>query len=147
MSDLADSIVLLGEKPSATERFAAAELAKHLRFIIGAPVRVAEWQAASQKSVRENVVAFLGTADDHSALRAASLPSDLPEQAFAIRSIPHPWEGEGSVLAVLGGDPRGVLYAVRDLQHYHWLDGSAVPQLDLEERPAAKYRLFQSWDY
>jgi hypothetical protein len=147
MSDLAKSIVLLGEKPSATERFAAAELAKHLRFIIGAPVRVAEWQAASQKSVRENVVAFLGTADDHSALRAASLPADLPEQAFALRSIPNPWEGEGSVLAVLGGDPRGVLHAVRDLQHYHWLDGSAVPQLDLEERPAAKYRLFQSWDY
>jgi len=147
MSHLTESVLLVGEKPSPTELFAAAELAKHLRFITGAPVRVAKWQDASQKTVRDRAVAFLGTSTAHPALRASSLPSDLPDQAFALRTIPKPWEGEGNVLAILGGDPRGALYAVRDLQHYHWIDGPTVPDLDLEERPAAEYRLFQSWDY
>jgi len=138
------SFIVLGERPAPTERFAASELASHLRLISGLPVRIADWKAAADKSVREAAIAFLGTSS-HPGL--GSFPKNLAEQAYAVRTLPHPWKPGSNLLAVLGGDPRGVLYAVRDLQHYYWLDGSSVPQLDIQDRPAAPYRLFQSWDY
>ncbi len=83
----------------------------------------------------------LGTCDASPAaarlLRDGFLPRPAQPQGYAMRAAAHPADSRRWLLAIVGSDAAGALYALRDLEHYH-LRALAVAGGRLEVAPFAR---------
>lgn len=69
----------------------------------------------------QDVIVFGAAADNPVAatlLARGFLPAPTQPQGYAMRCSPHPADPRHWLLAIVGSDQAGVLYALRDLEHY-----------------------------
>lgn len=121
-------LLVVPEDPSALEKYAIAELAKHVEQLTGtAP------ETAREDAIDTGNQIVIGQAQNNRAIRrlieGEFLKGSKSEQGYSMRVDRNPHDKQGrSWLAVLcGTDPQGVLYAVRDFSHYYfYLDNARV---------------------
>ena len=135
-----DYVIVVGKDASPSEKFAAEELAAHVKLISGAelPVR-GEGGALPEKAI---VLGFGPSAES----LGVKVDDTLGTDGFLIRTI-------GQRLVIAGGRPRGTMYGVYTLLERlgcrWWTPSeSTIPRmptiriepLDLREVPALEYR-------
>ena len=116
-----EHVIVLGRDASASERFAARELADHLREISGATLPVVE----APDAIPARAI-FLGESDATRALGLAA-DEDLGEDGFILRTV-------DDHLLIVGARQRGTMYGVYELLHElgvrWWTPGeSTIPNL------------------
>lgn len=134
-----DYVVVVNKDAGPSEKWAAAELAAHLKQMSGAELKVVEATEAPAKAV---VLGF------GPAAQAAGLQNDesLGSQGFVIRTV-------GQRLVIAGGRQAGTMYGVftlleklgcrwwtpkeSDIPHRSTID---LPTMDLREVPRLEYR-------
>jgi|APSaa5957512622_1039677.scaffolds.fasta_scaffold04713_3 hypothetical protein len=95
-----DSVIVVGDAPSETERFAAAELARYLQAITGGTFPV-----ASGSGDATGTVLSVGKTT-YSVARGVQFPdSDVHRDSFVIAA-------DDAAVVLVGGGDRGTLYAV-----------------------------------
>ncbi len=135
-----DYAIVVGEGAAPPERFAAEELASHLRQMSGAefPVRVSEGALPDRAIV-------LGFGREAEAL-GVKADEKLGTDGYVIRTV-------GDRLVIAGGRPRGTLYGVYSFLHslgVRWWTPTesfvpdqktvVVPDTDLRQIPRLEYR-------
>ena len=114
------------------EQHAAGEFAKYVGKITGAAPRIEPTGICTLKDNRAQVAIGRSPASDRLVEKGLlQIPGDLGEDGFVIQSVE---DGPVNYLVLVGGSPRGTLYAV-----YHYLeafcrvgffaDGEHIPQL------------------
>ncbi len=117
---------------TSIQRHAVREFAKYAEMITGAAPRIEPAGVCLQEDTAWVVVGAGPVADDLQAKGLFQLPDELGEDGFLIKSVR---DGGKEYVVLLGGSPRGTLYAV-----YHYLetfcrvgffgDGERIPHLD-----------------
>ncbi len=139
-------LLITGENAPQLEQFAATELQSYLRQLFGLDASI-----VPQPEEAPGTAFLLGTLETHPAM-AAALQGEVPlsQQGFLLRRIQ--WHGQ-EALALLGGSPRAVLWAVYHLVEQwgvrYLLHGDAMPEnpgpfhlpeIDLVHEPALQVR-------
>ena len=129
--------VLSGAGETSVQRHAVKEFAKYAETITGVAPRIEPAGVCLQEGRASVVIGTGPVADDLQEKGLLKVPDELGEDGFLIRSVQ---DGSMKYLVLLGGSPRGTLYAV-----YHYLetfcrvgffgDGERIPHLD--EMPMA----------
>jgi len=150
----ADHLVVLGKRASKVERFAATELQRELSKQLGIETEIVRLGSVSSQRLARYPLLILGTDRSNEVIKdvAASQAIKLEnlEQGFAVKAVKSPFNGRRRAVAVAGADDRGVLYAVRDLTHYHLDKGkrrSLLTDLSLRSRPSTIRRGCLTWEY
>jgi len=146
--------VVYGSKAGRTERFAARELAKEIRSATGKAVRVIPEKKLAQRTASGKLLFVLGTRQGSELVaRLASngkCKAPTAPQGYAIRTIPNPLAPKGAAIVIAGADERGVLYGVRDMQHYyleHHRGRIVGSKLNVSSAPKIPSRAASSWDF
>jgi hypothetical protein len=97
----------------------------------------------------------VGTADASPAVRellaTGFLQPAAKPQGYSMRYGPHPLDSSRWLLAITGVDPAGVLYGLRDLEHYHLPANPrgpgplAIEPFERREHPLIEYRGHWIW--
>jgi len=136
--------IVVSEQPEPLERFAASELARHIKEVSGQAPKM-----SPGGSVPDGNVVVIGQVKNNDALaRLANeglLRVKREQQGYSMRIDRNPRDATGRAwLAVLcGADPHGVLYAVRDFSHYYFFkddSGVVLRQARIESAPRLRFR-------
>ncbi len=137
-----DYVIVVAQDAIPAEKFAAAELAFHVKEMSGADLRiVSDTDPLPERAIllgRPRHLADLGVAPDW---------SQMGQEGYLIRTLP-------DHLIIAGGRPRGTMYGVYDLLQEHWgcrwftFDTRSIPKqttlalpaLDAVRRPAFELR-------
>ena len=144
-----DFSIVVAKDAIPTERFAAEELASHIKQMSGADLKiVSDAGPLPAKAIllgRSRHLAGLGVKPDW---------AQLGREGYLMRTT-------GGRLIIAGGRPRGTMYGVYDLLQEHWgcrwftFDTSRVPRkstltvpaLDVMRRPVFEFRMIQHGFY
>ena len=137
-----DYSIVLAPNAIPAERFAAQELAAHIKQMSGADLKIIDDGGPLPKYAillgRPRYLAELGVTPDW---------VQLGKEGYLIRTL-------GNHLIIAGGRPRGTMYGVYDLLHDHWgcrwytFDTSHIPKkatlilpsVDVTQHPQLMYR-------
>jgi len=146
--------VVHGSKAGRTERFAARELAKEIRSLTGKAAQVVAERKLDRRTTAGKLLFILGTPESSDLV--AGLTSDgrvkaaKSPQGYTLRTIPNPIASKGTAIVIAGTDERGVLYGVRDMQHYY-LENDKIRilarHLNLSSSPKVRERGLQLWEF
>jgi len=146
--------VVHGAKAGRTEKFAARELADEIRSVTGKRPKVVSEKGLSRRTASGKLLFILGTRQGSELVaRLASngkCKAPTASQGYAIRTIHNPLAPTGVAIVIAGGDERGVLYGVRDMQHYfleHVRGRIVGSKLDVRSAPKIPGRAASSWDF
>jgi hypothetical protein len=144
--------ISIGSKPSRVEQFAAQGLSQHLESTCGTVAHVLRTNQRIPKRLLAVPRVLIGTVKSHPELRRLTESGELSppsrSEGFAIKTLADPLNPSRKALAVCGADPRGALWAVRDLCHYHWIGKKkSLPSVDVSFAPKHVRRIVLSWDY
>lgn len=145
--------VIIGERATDRERFAAAELRRYLYLATGERAEISTEPGGRSDSP----TFFLGTTESNPRLSALATEEsfDIPtaHESYTIRTT-----GDSTAIAVIGGDPQGVVYGVYRLLEVgygirFYLGRDAVgprrpfhlPDLNVAERPTVARRGLLPW--
>ena len=164
------TLIVYGDIASSVERHAANELAAYFRNVFHIAPDVISTSELGESLPKDHNVFLIGTEKSlklNNYLNNNNLIKvpDKPE-GFAIKYMKNPMSSNNFLIAAIGFDPEGTLWAVRDLCHYYMkapketnFDGTGQSirdvfgqraievqeNLDVQDWPRIKYRAF--WSY
>ena len=149
-----DYLILLGKRPPKVEQFAAAELQRELKELLGIDAEIVKLGSVSSQRLGRYPLFILGAEKSNGVVTdlvaRGALKPERHEQGFAVKSAPSPFNSRRNAVAVAGADARGTLYAVRDLAHYHLLGNKArsrLAHLNFRSYPTTLRRGCLTWEY
>ncbi len=147
-------VVVRGSEAGRTERFAARELGKEIRAAAGKAAKVVSETKLDRRSAAGKLLFILGTRQSSKMadglVAGGKCKGTSAQQGYTVRTIPNPLASGGAAIVIVGADERGVLYGVRDMQHYyleHDRGRIIASRLNLQSAPKILARGASSWDF
>ena len=144
-------LLVVPDHPDDLEQYAATELVRHVEKTTGSKPRLVKAADIGGGGLpADSNVIILGRTDGNSCLKVLAeggfFETNTDQQGYSLRIDVNPNDPRGKrwLVALAGADPRGVLYSVRDLCHFHFYKDSGGVMLRrgrVSTAPALKVRM------